>query len=203
MSDRLALPALALLLLGLLALIFTGLIQDVLVVPLLYLLWLMRVLIESIPQVVLWVGFLAIVAMVAWRSLPLAPQVQPLRAQAPNPPAPVETWAGMFERAERDHYARWLLAQRLGQLALELLAHQDQRPVAHPWHYLQDESLGMPPAIQAYLRAGMRMYQPPRRMRRLWPLVAQEAAGDPLDLDPEVAVRFLENRQNSTTGETL
>jgi hypothetical protein len=203
MSNRLALPALALLLAGLLALIFTGIVQDVLVVPLLYLLWLMRVLIESIPQIAIWAGFLAIVAIVAWKSLPMARQVPAPRARAPGPLSPVETWAEMFERAERDHYARWLLAQRLGQLALERLVHQDQRPVSHPWHYLQDESLGMPPAIQAYLRAGMRMYQPPRRMRRLWPPGAQEAAGDPLDLDPEVAVRFLENRLNSTTGETL
>ena len=205
MNDRLALASLVLLLLGLLALIISGAVREVIVIPLLLLLWLARLIYESIPQVALWGVFLAIAALVAWRSL-AAP-----RAAIPDPPiaplhrAPVANWTGMFRRAANDRYARWLLAQRLGQLTLELLASQEQRATRGVWQYLHDESRDIPPAVRAYLQAGMRLYRPaPPFWRRWWPWGANlEARADPLDLDPAEVVRFLDERVFRSTGDQL
>ena len=115
----------------------------------------------------------------------------------------VATWAGRFQRAADDRDARWLLAQRLGQLALELLATQEQRAKGL-WQYLHDESLDIPPAVRAYLLAGTRMYRPAASFWSRWWLwiSRQEPQPDPLDLDPEAAIRFFERRLNGTTGET-
>lgn len=205
MNDRLALVGFALLLVGLLALIVTGAVREVIVIPLLALLWLLGLLLDSIPQVVFWFGFLAIAALAAWRSL-ATPGVELAAPRvAPIVPAPVASWAGMFERAAGDRYARWLLAQRLGQFALELLASQEQDETRGVWHYLHDESRDIPPAVRAFLLAGARMYRPlPTVWQRWWPWGARaEMRADPLDLDLNEVVRFLDERLSGATGERL
>jgi hypothetical protein len=204
MSNRLALLGLILLLIGLLALIISGAVREVVVIPLLFLLWLMRVLYESIPQVVLWVGFLAIAAIVAWKSLAAPRATPPGLALTPIVRAPVAAWAGMFQRAANDRYARWLLAQRMGQLALELLASQEQRAARGVWQYLHDESLDIPLAVRSYLQAGTRMYRPAPPLWRRWRawIARQVPHPDPLDLDPEEIIQFFEHQVNSTIGES-
>ena len=196
MNDRLALASLTLLLLGLLALIISGAVREAIVIPLLLLLWLARLIYASIPQVALWGVFLGIAALVAWRSLATPRTALPEPALAPLHRAPVAAWAGMFRRAANDRYARWLLAQRLGQLTLELLASQDERAARGVWRYLHHDSPDITPAVRAYLQAGTWMYRPPRTFwRRWWPWGARaEARADPLDLDPTEVVRFLEER---------
>jgi hypothetical protein len=111
----------------------------------------------------------------------------------------------LFERAAGDRYARWLLAQRLGQFALELLASQEQGEARGVWHYLRDESRDIPPAVRAFLLAGTRSYRPlPALWRRWWPWGAPvEARADPLDLDPAEVVRFLDERLSGSIGERL
>jgi hypothetical protein len=205
MNDRLALASLALLLLGLLALIVSGAVREVIVVPLLFLLWLARLVYEAIPQLALWGVSLVIAALVAWRSLATPRVALPEPPIAPSQRAPVATWARMFRRAANDRYARWLLAQRLGQLALELLASQDERAARGRWQYLHDDTRDIPPAVRAYLQAGTRMYRPPPAFwRRWWPWGERvESRADPLDLDPAEVVRFLDERLGHLTGEQL
>jgi hypothetical protein len=195
MNSRLTLFGLALLLVGLLALFVSGLVSETLIVPLLYLLWLARVVVASIPQAAIWALLLVLAAPLLWRSLA---RPRSFRLRPPTPPAPrapVASWAELFRRAERDHYGRWLLAQRLSQLALGLLTSQEQRTTSQLWRMLQDEAQGAPVEIRAYLQAGAEAYSAlPRRWR--WPVRGQPAAPrDPLDLDPEVVLRFLEGRR--------
>jgi hypothetical protein len=196
MNDRLALAGFVLLLAGLLALIVTGAVREVIVIPLLALLWLLRLLYGSIPQAAIWFGFLAVAALLAWRSLATPRVALAAPRVAPSVPAPVASWAGMFERAAADRYARWLLAQRLGQFALELLASQEQGEARGVWHYLRDESRDIPPAVRAFLLAGTQMYRPPPPIwRRWWSWGARvETRADPLDLDLDAVVRFLDER---------
>jgi hypothetical protein len=196
MSKRLALLSLILLLVALLALLLSGLVRELLVIPLLYLLFLMRVIFESIPQAVIWIGFLVIMAIVAWNSL-AEPRPMPLAHQPPPASrAPVATWAAIFERAARDDYARQVLAQRLGQLAFDLLASQEQLPSQSLWQRLHDPSLDIPPEIQAYFQAGLQMRRSlPTFWKRWWSRGARHAPhADPLDLDPEQVVQLLEHR---------
>ena len=202
MNKSLALVGLALLLVGLLALLLSGVVREVVVIPLLYLLWLMRVLIDSLPQAILWAGFLALAVLVAWKSMPGPPAAQPLPEAAPASRTAVATWASLFERAANDASTRWLLAQRLGQLAVELLASQDERAAQGAWQYLRDESSDILPEVRAYLQAGTQSYRSaPPRWRRWWPWDARlEPWGDPLDLDPEEVVHYLEERLNRTIG---
>jgi hypothetical protein len=205
MNDRLALVSLTLLLLGLLALIVTGAVRDVIIIPLLALLWLLQVIYESIPEMALWVGFLAITAVVAWTSLAMPRTALPEQQVAPTSRAPVATWTAMFQRAADERYARWLLAQRLGQLGLELLNIQGQYAARGMWQYLRDESQDIPPAVRAYLQAGAQMYRPVAVVWwRWWPWGDRmKSRPDPLDLDPGEVVRFLDERLSRSIGEEL
>ena len=205
MNDRFALVSLTLLLVGLLALIVSGAVREVIVIPLLALLWLMRLVYEIIPQVALWGGFLAIAALVAWKSLATPRTALRVPWAISTRPTPVAFWAGMFQRAAGDRYARWRLAQRLGRFTLELLASQEQGQTRGVWHYLRDESQAIPPAVRAFLQAGTRPYRPlPTIWRRWWPWGARvEMRADPLDLDPAEVVRFLDERFSGSTGERL
>jgi hypothetical protein len=202
MSNRAALFWLALLLVGLLALAISGMVRELVVIPLLYLLWLAGVLVDSLPQALLWIGFLATAVFVAWKSLSV-PRARPPLRQIPSPSrAPAMIWTSLFQRAADDRYVRWLLAQRLGQLALELLSSQDQSAARGLWYYLRDETTEMPPSVRAYLQAGTQIYLPaPGRWWRWWPWGTRaEPQRDPLDLDPAEVVQYLEEWLNRTTG---
>lgn len=196
MSRRLGVAALALLLLALLALAITGGLRDALVVPLLYLLWLAGVLLGSIPQAIVWGAFVALAAVAAWRSLATPPRRRPVPPTQPGTArAAVAEWASLAAAAEREHYARWLLAARLAQLAVALLAADEPAP----WQYLESERVAMPAPVREYLRAGRRSYQQPPR--RLWPLAPRPATPpDPLDLHPAVALAFFEQSLHTTIG---
>jgi hypothetical protein len=196
MSRRLALVALFSVLVGLLALLLSGLVRELIVIPLLHLLWLIRVLFESIPQVVIWVGVLALLSIMAWNSLSKSRPRPLARPSVAARRAPVAAWAANFERATRDDYARQLLAQRLGQLAFDLLASQDRQSDQTFWERLRDPALDIPPDVRAYFQAGIRMQ---RSLPTLWErwrawLTRAESEADALDLDPEQVIRFLEQR---------
>ena len=58
---------------ALLALAATGGLREALVVPLLYMIWLVGVLFQSIPQAIVWGGLVAVALLAAWRSLAQPP----------------------------------------------------------------------------------------------------------------------------------
>lgn len=196
MSRRFGLLLLALPLLLLLVLAATGGLREALVLPLLYLFWLMGVLFQSLPQVLVWGAFVAVAAVAGWRSL-ARPRAGLPRLAAPAGPgrAVIAEWAGLVANAPANHYARWLLASRLAQLAVALLAGEE----ASPWQYLEGASLAMPDDVRSYLRAGRQSYQPPAP-RRLWARASRVAQPDPLELDPVIVIDFFEQSLHKTIG---
>ncbi|KPV48439.1 hypothetical protein SE17_38065, partial [Kouleothrix aurantiaca] len=84
-----------------LALTIIGAVREAVVVPLLYLWFVAGVLLSSVPQYVLWGGFVLVALVAALRSM--APPQRP-RYASPPPATPASTtlysWAGLLERAE-------------------------------------------------------------------------------------------------------
>lgn len=192
MKDRLTAVVLALLLLGLLIAAATGYAQELFAVPLLYALWLLRLIYISIPQQLTWLVALALVALAVGRGMfqsrPLTRRLMPTRAR----PTPVTAWASLIREAERDDYSRWLLAQRLASLAGSTLAAREQGTPQAAWHYLADPDIAIPSDVRAYLIAGTRTNVQPRP-RWAWPWRGDARAATPLDLDPAVVVEWLEH----------
>jgi len=207
MKQRWPALGLALLLVALLVMVATGSVSDLIVVPLLYMFWVARLLYASIPQALLWGGFLAIAVLILWRSLIWRSPPEPARDPDIAVHGRVSAWVRVLNESGRDDHMRWRLAQRLGQLGLETLACKERCAPQEVRHRLEEGSLDMPAELRAYLRAGTAYYAPEIRMRRSWwraiPFggragIAQRAR--PLDLDPEQVIQYLEETLQQMIG---
>jgi len=177
-----------------LAVLLRDLVREALVEPLAYLLWLVRLELESLPQAIAWVALIVIGLLLAGRSLVAG--AAPARRAAPGE----RDYAGQVEATVRwlnltthGDYYKWRLAQRLSELALEALAQREQIGVEEARRRLDDGRLDVPPDIRAYLQAGLQPDYFGRlpRPRWRWRLRAPSSS---LDLAPETVVRFLETQ---------
>ncbi|HWQ12370.1 MAG TPA: hypothetical protein VNL77_06195 [Roseiflexaceae bacterium] len=177
---------LGLLLAVLIAAAVRGAVRDAVVAPLLLLLWGASLLLGSLPQALLWGLLVLLAAVLAVRSLSGLRVPALRRRTVPGPAGRTAAWLRLVQLTGRDEYARWRLAQRLAQLAVELLAEREGLPPQQARRRLEDPSLDAPPAVRAYLRAGLVAYQPrPGSQGRI-------LRGGPLDVDLERVVHWLE-----------
>ncbi len=192
MRNRLLPLGLILLLAGLLTPVLQNFIGETIVGPLLYLLWVGRLIFASIPQVVIWGLFFIIALLIAGRSLY---QKQPPLRRIRRPPPPdqgrIERWAKLIHQADQENYYRWQLAQHLRKLTLEAVAHEERLTAKQVQQHLADNKLNLPPDIQAYFQASTISFTHfSEPTRRPW----SRTTTSPLDLDPERVVRFLEDK---------
>jgi hypothetical protein len=195
--KRLLLLGLILLLAAPLVLVLRGFVREAVVVPLLYVLWIGRLLFRSIPQSLLWALLLAVALLLATRSLvERKKRLRETRGAEAERTGRVGLWARRIRLTARGDYSRWGLAQHLGKLALEVLAHQERLSARQTRRYLETGELDVPPEIRAYLHARFRP-TPPRPIGIFSRLMQRRRLGvqvSPLDVDPEAVVRFLEGQ---------
>jgi len=202
MRARLPALGLALLLTGLLALIISGTIGEAVVVPLLFLWWAMQVLYESIPQALLWGAFVLIAVLLMAKSFPRSSALLPPAEPQALAQGRVAEWSRWLRDSSHDDHSRWRLAQRLAQVAADLLAFREQSTPQEISRRLEQGTLDVPPQLRAYLRAGSMPYWPkPRPRFRFFGRSAQDTAqADPLALDPQLVIDYLEATMQHTIG---
>lgn len=192
MSRRHLVPlALILIVAGLLTLVLQDYARQ-LIRPLLFIAWIGRLLFGAVPQAFIWAIFIAIVLVVAIRSL--------LKRRPPAPPAPrrqpsaegrIERWATLIEQSRQETYYRWQLAQPLRALVIDVLAHRRRLMPGQVKQQLAAGSVELPPEIQAYLLASMTSFS---RLLTDRSRFRPERTPSPLDLSPEKIAQFLEDQ---------
>jgi hypothetical protein len=197
MRRRLLLLGLILLLAVPLMIVLRDFAREAIVVPLLYVLWLGRLLFRSIPQPLLWSLFLTLVLFVAVRSL--GGREGPARGTRETEaeyPGRVWVWTRRVQLAARGDYSRWRLAHYLRKLTLDVLAHRERLTPEQLKRRLGTGEVVAPPAVQAYLRAGLMSMPsgPIGLLSRLRQQLRSRARISPLDADLESAVQFLEDQ---------
>ena len=190
--KRKLLPVLGILLIaGLLTLILQNHTRQ-LISPLLFMLWIGRLLLESIPQAVIWGIFIALALLIAGRSLlgrrAIQRSVRPTIAASPGR---IQNWARLIEQAEQDAYYQWQLAQSLRELIMAVLAHHERLSPKEIRERLADNTLDLPPELQAYLQASMTSFS---HLLGPKPRFRSRAQSTPLELDPEQITMFLEEK---------
>jgi hypothetical protein len=201
MSARIIALGLALLLAGLVALIVSGAIVDVVIVPLLFLWWAAGLVYESLPQALLWGVFVLIALLLVAKSLPWESAALPAVDPGPASAGRVSNWSRFLRESGRDEHGRWQLAQRLSRLAVEALAFREQCPAQDISRRLDDGTLNIDPQLRAYLRAGSLPYAPTPRYRRRFGRRAKDAPqADPLAIDPQLLIDYLEETVQQTNG---
>lgn len=167
-------------------------VREVIVIPLLYLLWLGRFLLQFVPQASLWPVFvLLLFLIVAAAFVSRSRYRRPPRRPAPAEPGRVGSWAYYLAQARQESYYQWRLGQQMQKLALEAIAQHKGQSLKETRQQLRNRQLNLPPELQAYFEASLRPlgYLPAFRRLAFW----RHRSPSPLELEPERVLIYLEN----------
>lgn len=165
------------------------------VIPLAYLAWILKLFYLSVSQGLWWILVVAIILFMIGRSL--LPDIQFGRKSVlyqKTQRGNVEALAVALAKRSRGIYFKWLVANRLGKLAYQILLLHEQGKTRSVFAPLTAVGWEARPEIQEYLEKGLRgsfaEYPNPG-----WGTFAQPAK-TPLDQDVKEVVEFLESRQS-------
>jgi len=181
------------------ALIIAFLLRDVvertIIAPLAYLWWVFRLYYSTIPQYILWIVLILLSAFSALSSL-----LPELRTGMGRKPAPIiirgqiadfAEWVGKSRRG--GVYYKWLIANRLGKTAREILAQRDGHAVSKKFGKLNGRDWHPPQQIDSYLETGLNGsfadYPQPGGWTKPQPT--------PLDVDPQQVIEYLEDEMET------
>lgn len=180
----------ALIVAGILAFPLRETIYETVVIPAAYIAWNLNLLYRSLSQGIWW--WLLIFLVLFMLAFSLVPQIQFRgRAATKGKPlaGPVESLALSMRKAESGTYFKWVIANRLGKLAYQILLHRESGRPRSVFAPLLGMDWEPSKELQTYLETGLhgsfadfpqpkRAFGPPQKT--------------PLDLDVAEAVAFLE-----------
>ena len=203
--NRVLLFGLVLLLAIPLTLLLWNVARDAIVVPLLYILWLGRLIFRTIPQWFLWLLFIVIALSRIVKSL--AKQRNPVQ-EIPGRETPglgrVGVWTRRIHLTERRSFSRWYFAQHFHKLILDILAHHERVETLQIKKRLKTGELDVPPEVQAYLSIGLaRIFPRSTLLSRLRRYLSLRMLTSLPDLDLEGTVQFLEEQLKIEVGDQI
>lgn len=174
-------------------------IYRMVVIPAAFVAWNLNLVYHSYSQVIWWLAVVLIVLfMIAFSLVPRGTPRSRVTEKRKPAQGPVEGLAVSLDKAERGMYFKWVVANRLGKLAYQILLHRESgRPrsvftplVGADWQPSKD--------LQTYLETGLHgSFADFPNVKR--PLSAPPKT--PLDLDVAEAVDFLESQvENGRSG---
>ena len=199
MKRRLQLAGLAALAALVIAILLRDVVEQVVVRPILYLLWILSLIYRFIPQPVLWL--LVVLGMAYLVLIRLAGNIKltgrGLRSANPVY-GPVDELARRIERKDGGIYFKWQIAHILGQIAAdlqELRLHNRSRK-------LELEQTDTPPQVLRYIEAGLYTSFSDYPIPGWLPLLLnnQPARPTPFDLELDPVIEFLESEMESENG---
>ena len=187
---------------GLLAFPLRETIYGMVVIPVAYIVWNLNLLYQSFSQGVWWwVIVIFVFFMIAFSLMP-RPQLRPKNGPKSKPPqGQIESLSVWLRRAETGIYFKWLIANRLGKLAYQILLHRESGRPRSVFAPLVGTDWEPTKALQTYLETGLHgsFADFPNTGRRFSP-----NQPTPLDLDVAEAVDFLEAQvQNGNLSQDL
>lgn len=176
----------------LLALLLRSIVYEVVVVPVAFLGFQLGIWYHSLSQGLWWWLIIALVLlMIAFSLIPPERSAKQRRIPIRPKRGPVEQLATEMGRAESGRYFKWIVANRLGRLAYQMLLHRESGRQITRFEPLVGEGWQAPPELQTYLEVGLRGsfadYPSPKN-----PLATP--ARTPLDHNITKAVEFLESQ---------
>ncbi len=181
---------------GIIAFVTEDFITEAIILPIFYVFWISQLIYASIPQTIVWSIFIILTLFITWR------YTYTTHRSSLKPPMPtqkqvgrIESWRTLIQRAEREPYYKWQLAQQLRKLTFRAIAHNEQLSLSEVRRkFRNDALLDFPDDIQTYLQASVTSFgnQTTNRRGRL----TQQKAPTPLDMKPDRITDFLEEKFN-------
>jgi hypothetical protein len=169
---------------------FEGLVIE----PLSYLGWVIRLILRALPQANLWYFLVGLMFLVALGSMIRNAELRFFKdkAQAAKK-GPVEALAQDISHSKRGAYFKWVVANRLAKLAQATILQGGNESAGRP-HQLQGQGWSPPDKVQSYLEAGLRdsIIQYARRS------LFKSVQNTPFDVDINQVIEYLESQTEWT-----
>jgi hypothetical protein len=182
---------------ALLAFPLRGVVNQLIVLPIAYLLWLLHLLYLSFNQTVWWVAAVILVLVIIGRSL--LPEFKPVRRlihHTRRERGSVESLAAALEKSADGMYFKWLIANRLGKLAYQILLQREHGKPRSVFAPLVGEGWDAPSEVHQYLEQGLHGSFADYPTRHWLNFASPEKT--PLDHDVLDVVEFLEIKQSDS-----
>jgi len=176
-----------------------NIVYDIVIRPLLYLIWVFKLGYHAIPQFLLWAIMLLIIIVIMAAPLVETRQSRPQK----NHPVkqdlgPIATLAKTIEKSKYGIYFKWVLANRIGRIMRDWLAYRDY--VVKRWQANDIAKLGWSSSksIQTYLNVGLNgsfVDYPSKRLAFM-----HRRTTTPLDVDPNDVLDYLESHMEAEIG---
>ena len=141
---------------ALLAFPLRGIVNELIIVPIAYLFWLLGLFYLSTHQVIWWIVIVLLVLFILGKSL--LPELRlPRRAvnSTRHERGKVESLAASLKKSNKGIYFKWLVANRLGKLTHDILLQRGNGKPRSVFAPLTGEGLEPPPEMQQYLEKGL------------------------------------------------
>ena len=173
-------------------------IQHIIILPLAYLWWLFKLYYRAVPQVIVWALLVIAVFASMLRLVPIKnPFHRKQRKEEKSAVGSIEGFAHWISKSPRGTYYKWLIANRLGKIAREILAQREGHIGGRTFGRLEGRGWNPPEKISDYLEAGLNGsfadFPQPR-----WPLRLKTPKPTPLDMDLGQMVDYLEKEMETT-----
>ena len=179
-----------------LAFVLRDVVERVVIMPLTYLWWILSVYYSILPQFVLWLLLVAVAVISAMNAL--TPRFGVRKAFKPPPKPAQGQVVEMFHWLEKSRhggsYYKWLVANRLGRIAREILAQREGQPISRRFGRLQGRDWRPSQKIDDYLDIGLNgsFADFPR------PRFRETPKPTPLDADPKQVIEYLEDEMKTS-----
>ena len=183
-------------------------VQEAIVKPLARQLWVIRVILEAMPQSYLIGALVALVLYVAVRSLGREPPPPPKeRHTLSTPEGEAAAWFRRLDLSTKGGYSQRRIRQQVGQMILQVIAHEQRLPVRDAIREIELGNITVPEDITSFVDAAsnQRLPQTPSLWQRLWAAIRGVGARQTTqtnvaaDLDP--ALRYIEAQFKSQPAE--
>jgi hypothetical protein len=173
-------------------------IQRTVILPLAFLWWLLKLYYRAVPQLFLWVLLVLAVFVSMLRLVPIKNIFYRRQKKEQKPVAgSIETLAHWMKKSPGGVYYKWLIANRLGKNAREILAQRDGHAVSKSFGRLSGRGWNPPHKIDDYLETGLNGsfadFPQPR-----WLLPWKTLKPTPLDADLGQVIDYLENEMKTS-----
>ena len=141
---------------ALLAFPLRGVVNQLILVPLAYLLWLLKLLYLSMNQAIWWVAAVFVVLVILGQSL--LPDLKPVKKLIPltrHEHGNVENLALALDKSKKGIYFKWLIANRLGRLAYQILLQREHGKPRSVFAPLTSDGWKATREVQQYLEKGL------------------------------------------------
>lgn len=171
-------------------------VEAAIVVPVAFLWWLFKLYYAALPQSIFWILLVALAAYSAITTVIPAIRINAARKNEIRiTQGRIEILADWLKKSKRGGtYYKWLVANRLGKNAREILAQREGIPISKKFSALAGRGWNPPQKIDAYLEIGLNgSFTNIPRSRWFW----KSPPPTPLDVEVRQVVDYLEDEMET------